>query len=73
MRDLREDPHAIAHFSGGVLAGTMLQLLHDVQGVIHHPAVLAPVDIHDTADAAGIMFHQRVHFLFSYAGTAPGV
>jgi hypothetical protein len=36
-----------------------------MQGVIHHPAVLSPVNIHDRTDAAGIMFHQRVHLLFS--------
>ena len=65
MGDLREDSHAVAHLSGGVLAGAVFQLLHDVQSVIHHTSVLTPVNIHDTADAAGIMFHLRVHFLFS--------
>ena len=63
MGNLGEDPHAVAHLSGGVLAGAVLQLLNDVQGIVHHPVVLTPVDIDDSSDAAGIMFELCIHML----------
>jgi hypothetical protein len=68
MRNLCEDSHAVSHLSGGILTCAVLQFLHNVQGVIHHAVVLPSVDIDYSSDAAGIMFHLRVHFLFSYAG-----
>ena len=32
---LEHDAHAVAGLAGGVLAGAVLQLFHDLQGVIH--------------------------------------
>ena len=61
MGDLGQDPDTVAHLSGGVLAGSVLQLLHDMQGVIHDLMILTPVDIDDGPDAAGIMFELCIH------------
>ena len=54
--DLRQNADAVTHLTGGVLAGSVLQLLHNVQRVIQNLVVLPAVDIYNTSDAAGIMF-----------------
>ena len=60
MGDLGQDPHAVAHLAGGVLAGTVIQLLHDVEGIIQHPVFSCPVYIDDRTDTAGIAFFQKI-------------
>ena len=68
--DLRQDADAVAHLAGGVLAGPVFELLHDVQRVIQDLVVLSAIDIHNTSDAAGIMFllvpHSFSSFLTNY-------
>ena len=54
MADLQQNPHAVAGLSQGILAGTVLQTLHDLQGVVHGLMGLFPVDVHHGTDAAGI-------------------
>ena len=53
--NLEQDAHAVAGLSGGVLAGPVLQLFYDFQGVVHSAIGSAPLDVHHRADAAGVV------------------
>ena len=61
MRDLREDADTVAHFARGVLAGPVLELLHDVQSVVKDPVVFSAVDVNYGSDAAGIVLSLVPH------------
>ena len=52
---LEHQTHAVPNLTGGVLAGPVLQLLHNFQRVVHRPAGPLPPDADDGADAAGVM------------------
>ena len=54
--NLEHNADAVAYLPGGVLAGAVLQLFHDFQGVVHHPAALDAPDVDHRADAAGVVF-----------------
>ena len=56
MRDLGQDPHTVTHLSGGVLAGAVIQFLHDMEGIIQDSVFFCSVDIYDRTDATGIAF-----------------
>ena len=62
VRDLRQDADAVTDLSGGVLAGPVLQFLHDVQRVVQNLVVLPSVNIYNASDAAGIVFLLVPHF-----------
>jgi hypothetical protein len=66
--DLRQDPDAVSHFSGGVLACPVLQLLHDVQCIVQNLMVFSAVNIYNTSDAAGIVFLLVPHNISSSGG-----
>ena len=55
MRDLEHQAHAVAGLSSGVLAGAVLQLFHDFQGVVHGLIGFIALQVHHRADAAGIV------------------
>ena len=59
VRDLDQDAHAVAGLSPGVLAGPVLQLLHDLQGVVHCPVAGSSLNVHHGADAAGVVLKVR--------------
>ncbi len=52
---LEQQAHAVAGLSGGVLSGAVLQLFHDLQRVVHRLMGLSALDVHDRADAAGVV------------------
>ena len=54
VADLQKDPNAVSRLPEGILAGTVLQSLYDLQGVIHGLMALSAADIHHRSDAAGI-------------------
>ena len=60
MGDLEQDAHAVAGLALGVLAGPVLQLLHDLQGVVHRGVAPAAPDVHHGADAAGVVLKPWV-------------
>ena len=55
MADLQQNAHAVTGLALGVLTGAVLQPLHDAQGVVHGLVALAALDVHHSADAAGIV------------------
>ena len=57
--DLGEDAHPVAGLALGVLARPVLQLFHDLQGVVHRPAAGPALYVHHRADAAGIVLKFR--------------
>ena len=57
--NLHHQPDAVSGFAAGVLAGAMLQFLHDLQRVVHGPVTLLAADADDRADPAGIVLHGR--------------
>ena len=57
---LDHQAHAVSGLAGGVLAGPVLQLLHDFQGAVHSGVGGRPLQIHHGADAAGIVFHPGI-------------
>ena len=69
VRDLREDADAVADFARGVLAGPVLELLHDVQGVVEDPVVLSAVDVNYCSDAAGIVLSLVPHICILISGS----
>ena len=60
VADLQKDAHAVAGFALGVLAGAVLQMLHDLQGVVQRLVALAALDVHHRADAAVVVLKFRV-------------
>ena len=56
MGNLKQDTHPIAGLTGGVLAGAVLQLFHDLQGVVHRLVGGMAVNSNHRADAAGVVF-----------------
>ena len=58
--DLQQDAHAVAGLPGGVLARPVLQLLHDLQGVVHRGVGFPALDVHHAADAAGVVLKPGV-------------
>ena len=60
VADLEHDANAVAGLALSVLAGTVFQLFHDLQGVIHGSMGLAALDVHYRADAAGVMLKAGV-------------
>ncbi len=64
--DLRQDPDAVSHFSGGVLSCPVLQFFHNMKRVIQDLVILSTVNVYDTSDAAGIMFLLIPHGFSSY-------
>ena len=52
--------HAVAGLALGILTGAVLQTLHDAQGIADRLMALAALDVHHSADAAGIVLELRV-------------
>ena len=55
VADLQQDAHAIAGLALGVLTGAVLQPLHNGQRIVHGLVTFASLDVHHSADAAGIV------------------
>ena len=53
--NLNHQAHAVSGFAGGVLAGAVLQLFHDFQGVIHRLIGFDSADADHGADTAGVV------------------
>ena len=74
MGDLQQDADTVAGLPGSVLAGPVLQLLHNLQRVVHRAVIGFAVDADHRADAAGVMlqlgyvqpsfFHKRFTLTF---------
>ena len=60
VADLGQDANTVAGFALGVLAGAMLQMLHDLQRILDGFMGLAALDVHHRADTAVVMFQARV-------------
>ncbi len=72
MADLQEDP-TVPSLAGGVLPRPVLQLFHDLQGVLHRPAGRAAPSVHYRTDAAGVVppfFWIHFAYLFSHRFTS---
>ncbi len=55
VADLQQDAHAVAGLTLGVLTGAVLQPLHDGQCIVHRLVAFTSLDIHHSANAAGIV------------------
>ena len=55
VADLQHDAHAVTGLAFSILAGTMLQPLHNGQRIVHRLMALAALDVHHSANAAGIV------------------
>ena len=64
--DLRQDPDAVSHFSGGVLACPVLQFFHNMKRVIQDLMILSAVNVYNASDAAGIMLLLVPHSFSSH-------
>ena len=60
MGDLEQEAHAVAGLPGGVLSGTVLQFLDDLEGVVYRFVGLPAFEVHHRADAAGVVLETRV-------------
>ena len=60
VADLQQDAHAVAGLALGVLTGAVLQPLHDGQCIIHRLVAFTSLDVHHSADAAGIVLELWV-------------
>jgi hypothetical protein len=56
---LYHDAHAVAGLARRVLAGPVLQLLHDLQGAVHRLTRLCAAEIHHRPYAAGVVLPVR--------------
>ena len=61
MGNLQQNPNAITGLARGVLAGPVLQLFHDLQGVVHGFVALPSVDSYHRANTAGVVFPYGSH------------
>ena len=59
MGHLGQNAHTVTGLALRVLAGPVLQILHNLQRIFHGGAALFPLDIHTGADTAGIMLKFR--------------
>ena len=59
VRDLHHQPDTVSGLAAGVLPCAMLQLLHNLQRVVHGTVALLAPDADDSSDPAGIMLHRR--------------
>ena len=62
--DLDHQSHTITGLSGGILTGAVLQLFHDLQGVVHRLVGLDAPQAHHGADAAGVVLQAGIIQLF---------
>ena len=60
VADLQQDAHAVAGLALGVLTGAVLQPLHDGQCIVHRLVAFTSLDVHHSADAAGIVLELWV-------------
>ena len=56
MRNLQEYSDSVADSAAGVLAGSVLQLLHNAESVVHYRVFRNSVNPYDCSDSAGIVF-----------------
>ena len=59
MWDLHHQSDAVAGLAAGVLARAVLQLLHDLQRVIHRAVILLPFYADHGTDTARVVFERR--------------
>lgn len=55
VADLQQNAHTVAGLALGILAGTVLQPFHNGQCIVHGLVAFAALDIHHSANAAGIV------------------
>ena len=55
VADLQQDAHAVAGLALGILTGAVLQTLHDGERIADGLVAFAALDIHHSANAAGIV------------------
>ena len=55
MRHLGQDSHAVAGLSFSVLSGTVLQVLHNLQGIFHGCPGFGSFDVYAGTNAAVVM------------------
>ena len=55
MGNLHQYAYTVAHLSGGVFSGPVLQALHNGQSIVHDGVAGNAVNAHHRADAAGVM------------------
>ena len=55
MADLQQYAYAVAHFTGGILSGPVLQPLHNGQRIGDNLVTGNAINAHNSADAAGIV------------------
>ena len=60
VRDLHHETHAVAGLAAGVAPGAVLQLLHDLERVVHRAVRLLAADADHRADAAGVVLKGRI-------------
>ena len=60
VADLQHDAHAVAGLALSVLAGAVLQSLDDGQCIADGLVALAALDVHHSADAAGVVLKLGV-------------
>ena len=60
VRDLKHDADAVARFTGGVAPRAVAELFHDAQRVRNRAVRLCTAEIHNGADAAGIMLKSGI-------------
>ena len=54
--NLKENPHSVSRLSLGVLSGSVFQVLHNPQRLLHRVPALSSFHVHHGADAAVVMF-----------------
>src|SRR5262249_769033 len=60
VRDLEEDARAVAGVLLAAAGAAVLQVDEDLHGLADEVARFAPLEVHDEADAAGVVFVLRV-------------
>lgn len=55
VADLQQNAHAVTGLTFSILAGTVLQPFHNGQCIVHGLVAFAALDIHHSANAAGIV------------------
>ncbi len=60
IRKLNKNTNTISYLTGSILTCTMLQLLHNRQGIIQHPIVLVSVNVYHRTDTTGIMILRQM-------------